>query len=210
MVTVRGFAGLLEDAMKSGDEALARDACRRIVASTKHLSGITDGLQEFNSVDQRPVALTEVDLNALVDEVKVMLAAEIEGARATVFSPDLLPKVQADESQLLRVILNLVLNALRHGCPEPGMTVEITAKTRLDCTEIVVRDHGPGIPEAFHRDVFRLFRRVAAGQADGTGIGLSIVARIAAKHGGAAWASSPAGGGAALHVTLLNRARQGG
>jgi signal transduction histidine kinase len=104
----------------------------------------------------------------------------------------------------LRVLLNMILNALRHGCPEPGMTVEITATTGTDSTEIVVRDHGPGIPEAFQRDVFRLFRRLAPGQSNGNGIGLSIVARIAAKHGGAAWASSPEGRGAALHVTLPN------
>jgi signal transduction histidine kinase len=204
MVTVRGFAGVLEDAMASGNEPLARDACRRIIASTKNLSGIIEGLHEFNRVDQKPVALADVDLNALIAEAGEMLAADIDIAKASIVVPMRLPHVRADETQLLRVLLNMILNALRHGCPEPGMTVEITATTGTDSTEIVVRDHGPGIPEAFQRDVFRLFRRLAPGQSNGNGIGLSIVARIAAKHGGAAWASSPEGGGAALHVTLSN------
>ena len=202
MVTVRGFAGVLEDAMNAGDEALARDACRRIVASTGHLSGITDGLQEFNRVDRTPVEMVDVDLEALTLEAEEMLAADIEAAQARIEIPAPLPHVRADESQMLRVLLNLITNALHHGCPDPGMAVEITAETKDGFVEIVVRDHGPGIPAAFQGDVFRLFRRLATGQSDGTGIGLSIVARIAAKHDGTAWASSPEGGGAALHVTL--------
>jgi signal transduction histidine kinase len=205
MVTVRGFAGVLEDALTAGDEALARDACRRIVASTGRLRGITDALQEFSRVDQKPVALRQVNLNAMVDEAREMLAVDIAAAEARIVVPEPLPKMRADESQLLRVFLNLVTNALRHGCPQPGMTIEITAAVGPNATEIRVRDHGPGIPEAFLRDVFRLFRRLAPGQSDGSGIGLSIVARIAAKHGGTAWASAPEGSGAALHVTLLNR-----
>lgn len=205
MVTVRGFAGVLEDALTAGDEGLARDACRRIVASTGRLSGITDALQEFSRVDQKPVALREVDLNALVNEAREMLSIDIAASGAQVVVPEPLPKLRADESQVLRVFLNLIANALHHGCPRPGMTIEITADVGPDLTEISVRDHGPGIPEAFRRDVFRLFRRLAPGQSDGSGIGLSIVARIAAKHGGTAWASAPEGGGATLHVTLLNR-----
>jgi signal transduction histidine kinase len=208
MVTVRGFAGVLEDAMASGDQDLARDACRRIVVSTGHLSGITDGLQEFNRVDQKPVALRELDLAALIAETEEMLSADIAETEARIVVASELPNVRADETQLLRVLLNLILNALRHGCPEPGMTIEISAAKGAQVTEIVVRDHGPGVPEAFQHDVFRLFRRLAPGQADGSGIGLSIVARVAAKHGGSAWISSPEGGGAAVHFTLLNSAAE--
>jgi signal transduction histidine kinase len=202
MVTVRGFATLLEEAMEEGDEDMARDACRRILSSTGRLSGITDGLLEFSKVDQRRMTPSDIDLNALVAEATELLNFDIIAAGATVRTPDPLPSLSADRSQLLRLMMNLISNALHHGCPRPGMTVDITARTDPGHVELAIRDNGPGIPEAFHREVFRLFRRLGGGRSDGSGIGLSIVARIAAKHGGTCWASSPEGGGAALHVRL--------
>jgi signal transduction histidine kinase len=206
IVTVRGFASLLEEAMESGDDASARDACRRIMSSTRRLGGITDGLLEVSRADRKPIDPVAIDLNLLVDEVADMLSATIAQAGATVTMPDRLPMAWADRSQMLRVMLNLIANALHHGCPRPGMRVEVTARQSDAATEIIVRDHGPGIPEEFQRDVFRLFRRLGEDRRDGSGIGLSIVATIAAKHDGTSWASSPPGGGAALHVSVPTRA----
>ena len=71
--------------------------------------------------------------------------------------------------------------------------------------ELTVRDHGPGLPPGSESDVFGRFWR--AGEAreragGGAGLGLAIVAGVAASHGGTATAANATGGGAVFSVRL--------
>jgi two-component system sensor histidine kinase MprB len=99
--------------------------------------------------------------------------------------------------QLQRLIDNLVDNALKFS--PPGTPVEVSvAPGRLE-----VRDHGPGIAEEDLPHLFeRFYRSTAARSAPGSGLGLSIVAEIAARHGARVEAANAPDGGARLTVTF--------
>jgi len=83
-----------------------------------------------------------------------------------------------------QVVTNLVGNAIKYASGAP-ITVSIAA-SGLGTVELAVADRGPGIPEEDRERVFRQFERGEASNLPGMGLGLWIVQRIVAAHGGTA------------------------
>ncbi len=105
--------------------------------------------------------------------------------------------VDGDRRQLHRAIVNLLDNAVKHGPPEGPVEIEVTDAT------VVVRDHGPGIPEADLPHVFdRFYRAPGARGLPGSGLGLAIVRQAAEAHGGSVHARAAVGGGTELVLRL--------
>lgn len=99
--------------------------------------------------------------------------------------------------RLARAVGNLLDNAAKWS--EPGASVEVTV---ADCV-VTVRDHGPGIAESDLPHVFdRFYRAVDARAMPGSGLGLSIVAQVAATHGGEVSARNHPEGGAELRLAF--------
>lgn len=106
--------------------------------------------------------------------------AEEKGQRLTeTIAPDLV--VRGDRELLTQMLANLIENAIRHS---PGATaITVTGERRHGIVEVVVADGGPGIPEPLRRKVFQRFYRLETSRTTpGSGLGLSLVAAIAALH----------------------------
>ncbi|CAH1083183.1 ATP-binding protein [Candidatus Nitrotoga sp. 1052] len=102
---------------------------------------------------------------------------------------------------LLRILLrNLIDNAVRHTQPGTSVWVSITHQQGLTC--LSVNDNGPGIPEAELTRVSERFYRPIGTSASGSGLGLSIVNRIAEIHG-ASLRIAPQNEGKGLSVTVI-------
>jgi two-component system sensor histidine kinase MprB len=101
------------------------------------------------------------------------------------------------ELRLRRAVVNLLENAVKWSPPDA--TVEVS----LIMGELSVRDHGPGFREEDLPRVFdRFYRSPAARGVPGSGLGLSIVRKVAGEHGGAVSACNASGGGALITLTL--------
>jgi signal transduction histidine kinase len=98
------------------------------------------------------------------------------------------------------LLRNLVENALRYT-PAPG-AVEISCGVEAGRSYVRVADTGPGIAKDMHERVFERFVRLGGKQLPGSGLGLSIVRRIAERHG-AAIVLGAGLQGRGLAVTLL-------
>ena len=112
-------------------------------------------------------------------------------------------QAHGDPGQLTRLVRNLADNAERHA----ASTVRFTLGEDGDHLLLVVADDGPGIPPADRERVFERFTRLDDARtrdAGGAGLGLAIVARIVARHGGSVAAVDPPPGttGARLEVRL--------
>jgi two-component system OmpR family sensor kinase len=102
---------------------------------------------------------------------------------------------------LERALDNLIANAIKFSAP--GGSVELAVAVVEAGAEVVVRDHGPGVPEAELGSLFRpFFRGSNAVRADGHGIGLAIVQRVVEVHGGTINACNPVGGGLQVQLRL--------
>ena len=106
-----------------------------------------------------------------------------------------------DESMLVRIVENLLVNAVKHTPPEATIWV---GASRVDDGVIVrVEDDGPGVADDERDRLFEPFERgEGSAPSPGLGVGLSLVARFAEAHGGRAWVEDRVGGGASFRVLL--------
>jgi signal transduction histidine kinase len=112
-----------------------------------------------------------------------------------------------DRMRLNQVIWNLISNAAKYAA---GAPIEVIVSGDEHHAQLIVADHGPGIPEHEHERVFRQFERAGAEhQHTGFGIGLWLVRRIVDAMGGTIGLTSLPGAGATFTVTLP-RSRDGG
>ena len=102
--------------------------------------------------------------------------------------------------RLERVFVNLILNAIQHSPPGEDVTVEIgPAPGAESALQVVVRDHGPGIPP---EDLPRLFAPFFSRRPGGFGLGLAISQRIVEDHHGRITAANDPMGGAVMTVII--------
>jgi two-component system sensor histidine kinase MprB len=122
-----------------------------------------------------------VDLSGVVSE-----AVGSHAGDNVVVAADAPVSVRGDSSELTRAVENLVENALVHGPAGGVVTVSVGRSSDSGRALVTVRDEGPGPnPGDYDRLFERFWRGPGASARPGSGLGLSIVAAIAARHGGA-------------------------
>jgi two-component system OmpR family sensor kinase len=109
--------------------------------------------------------------------------------------------VSGNAMLLERALDNLLANAIKFS-PEGGR-VDVTLRKDDPVAELIVRDHGPGVPDSELGSLFRpFFRGSNAVRAEGHGLGLSIVQRVVQVHRGSIEVSNAEGGGLAIRLRL--------
>lgn len=113
--------------------------------------------------------------------------------------------IPMEAEHLKQVLVHLIDNAQRHGkAPAPEIHLDIS--TRAEGALLTVTDNGPGIPSEDRRSVFEpLMTLKPRDECEGSGIGLAIVARIAALYGGTCSVEDSPSGGASFRVFLPAR-----
>lgn len=161
------------------------------------MEGLIDGILEYSRAGRVRERAERVDTGALAREV-VDLLAPPPGVRVEV-APEM-PVLVTERLPLQQVLLNLVGNAVKHARPGGGH-VRVEARRDDGAWELAVRDDGPGIAPEFHDRIWGMFQTLQPrDRVEGTGIGLSIVKKLAESRGGRAWVESAPGAGAVFRV----------
>ncbi len=144
---------------------------------------------DFSALDRRELDAAQAALLAL--ERAGLDAALLEPPATTLL-------IEADPTLLGRALANLIGNARSHGNAVAALRV------RRGDGEVIfeVDDRGPGIPAEDLDRVFEPFYRGKEGKGGSLGLGLALVRRIAAAHGGRSWAENRAGGGARVGFSV--------
>lgn len=183
------------------------DAAR---ASVEHqsvrLSRLLADLRKLADLETRPLDLSEVDVGELLDEVADALTdlPQAQGRDLTVTVPRApwpVPPVRGDRDLLLLAVHNLATNAAKFSGPEDR--IELRANEAGSLVIIEVADTGSGIPEDEIDHVWdELVRGKDARSVPGSGLGLSLVRVIVARHGGHCELVSRRGAGTVVRVLL--------
>ena len=173
-------------ARAADDEKQRHHALEQVVVGCDRATRLVEQLLQLARLDAAPATAPQegVDLQEIAAEVLAGLAepAVAKGIELTLTEPagDVAP-VRGDPLLLGALVRNLADNAVRYSLP--GTPVQVTVKTHDGRITLTVSDRGPGIPDALRTSPGERFRRGRDAVATGSGLGLSIVMRIAALHG---------------------------
>jgi two-component system phosphate regulon sensor histidine kinase PhoR len=208
LATLLGFIETLRDDEAAADTALRHRFLGIMNDEAKRMQQLIDDLISLSRVEAerfRPVS-EAVELVPLIEEVRSGCAQLIAEKKNTVTINDRsgAPSVPGDRTQLLQLVRNLVVNAVKYGRAESEVVVRID-QDGPERVRLSVVDQGEGIaPEHLPRLTER-FYRVDAGRsraAGGTGLGLAIVKHIVGRHRGRLEIKSKPGDGTTVEVTL--------
>jgi len=173
-----------EASLGATDPDSVRAGLSKISTSATRLSRLVDQLLALARLDATKdrTSLTQVDLVQVAKQTLAELApgAIEHGATIDFEAPDPV-SVTGDAALLGAVIRNLVENASTHG--GPGVLISVRIAKVDDTYELIVQDNGPGVAAEHRNNLGRRFLRGETRGAEGSGLGLSLVQRIAELHG---------------------------
>jgi light-regulated signal transduction histidine kinase (bacteriophytochrome) len=199
--TIGSYARLLERRYREDLDQSARDFLDFIVDGVVRMQKLIEGMLNYSRVHTHGAEFRAVPLEEVLEEVRDMLALTIENHEGRVSSGPL-PVVWGDRGQLIRLMENLVVNALHYRGDEPPR-IHISAEPTDGHWKVSVSDNGIGIDAAHRERIFALFQRLhTQAERPGTGAGLAICRRIVKRHDGDIWVESKPDEGSTFHFTL--------
>ncbi|MBI4935842.1 MAG: HAMP domain-containing histidine kinase [Actinobacteria bacterium] len=189
LMALQGELELVRDHGAAVDD----DLLARLDALSRRLGDRIDDLVLLSTLDEaRPLALAPTDVVEVVrdEAASVVPPATVVGDSVAVV---------VDRALMARAVRNLLANARRHA----RAVVTVTVATDDHRVWVHVDDDGPGVDPAARADMFRRFARLDEARSvdrGGAGLGLAIVASVAAAHRGGAEASESPLGGARLSL----------
>ncbi|MBY0335568.1 MAG: PAS domain-containing protein [Acetobacteraceae bacterium] len=190
---IRGAAQLLEQSASESDAEL----CQLIQEEADRIRNLVDRMDMFSD---RPIERRAVNIHHVLDHVRrVAQTGFASHLRIHQDYDPSLPAVWGDRDQLVQILLNLVKNAAEavgeggHGgglgeiqlitAYHHGVRIAVPGSAeRVHLPlQVMVRDNGPGIPEELRSTLFEPFVTTKKG---GQGLGLALVAKLVANHGG--------------------------
>ena len=184
VIAIYGLAKLLQK--KEGDQLdeKGKKYCEQIIKSSSQLCSLVDQINVYISAKEQPLNIESLDFQEICQSIQEEYTPQLQARHIEWGSPPSVPGIRADRMAIVRIIRNLVDNALKYG----GDNLH---KISIDCDEAetfflmsVANDGNPIAPEAC-RNIFVKFKRSCADQkVNGTGLGLAIVKELVGLHGG--------------------------
>lgn len=203
--TIQGSLTTLARLLANNNQASVLDLLQVGIRSTRQLSRMVESLLDIQRLEEgkavldvKPTSLH--NLLASAAQLVQPLAAE-SNQRLTFELVDNLPAITCDSDMILRVITNLMENAIKYS--PMGGAIKLSAGLIESGVRVSVTDSGPGIPAHMQRQIFDKFSRVKYQDAPkGVGLGLAFCRLAVEAHGGQIWVESESGQGSIFSFTI--------
>jgi light-regulated signal transduction histidine kinase (bacteriophytochrome) len=200
--TLEGFSAILLTDYHDSLDAQGQHYLTRIQEAAQRMAQLIEDMLNLSRIGRRPMNRSRIDLSAvtrqIIDEMKTQLSDRVVEFE---IQPDLV--IQADDHLMKIVMQNLLGNAVKFTTRQKQAHIQVGMLVINGIRTYFVRDNGAGFDMAYVDKLFSPFQRLhKSSEYPGTGIGLTIVQRIIARHGGRVWPEAAIDQGATFYFTL--------
>lgn len=206
---IAGYAQMLDEDYGARLDDEGRRLLDVVRNSTVRMGALIDDLLAFSRLSRAALSVMPIDMVSLAQGAW----AEVASGGVDLPRPDMesLPDAYGDSRLLKQVWINLLSNAAKFSNSSKQPLIEVGGEQRGKETVYWVRDNGVGFDMQYYNKLFGVFQRLhSAEQFPGTGVGLAIVQRVIARHGGRVWAESRPGSGATFFFALPDKEKTDG
>jgi len=194
--TVSSFAFLLKQKAYDKLDEKSQGYLDIVLRSSTNMQKLIDDLLAFSRVGTQKVNYKEVDLAPMLRRILLDLNSSIQETNAEVIIHHLPDTIQADESMMIQIFLNLIGNGLKFMKEGSNPVIEINSTESETHWKFSIKDNGIGIKEENIEKIFGIFEKLHSNDVfEGTGLGLSICKKIIDIHEGEITVESELGAG---------------
>jgi len=198
---INGYTQILSEDYTSALDEEGQRLMKTVLSSTEKMNTLIEELLEFSRLGRQELRRQEIDMKHLTEEVIREISKSMNHAAQIKISE--LPKVRADRQLIYQVMFNLLSNAIKYSAKKEDPVVEISSEENGSDVVFSVKDNGAGFDMKYAGKLFDVFQRLHSDRDfKGTGVGLAIVQRIVAKHGGRVWGEGKQDEGALFRFSL--------
>jgi PAS domain S-box-containing protein len=200
---IAAFGDLMEEAILRGDHADIVHANEVMRRAAMHARALVEDLLSFSRIVNDTLELAVVDLRGSIELSLAALAQAIAetNARVEVDVPAI--PIEADPTQLQRLLQNIVANAIKYRKPGRPATIEVSAFCDETSLCLAIADDGIGFEAQYAQKVFEPLRRLhSTVDYPGSGVGLAMCKAIADRHGWRISVEAKPGVGATFFIVL--------
>ncbi len=199
---VSSFLTLLEKKYGDKIDDKGKEYIDFAVDGAKRMRQIILDLLEFSRAGRINDKKEDVDVNKVIEGLKILLRKQVED-KGAVFISDKLPVIISHETPVRQIFQNLISNALKYSRKDVSCEIQISATKLNTRWQFAVRDNGIGIAEEYFDKIFLIFQRLHAKEEfSGTGMGLAVTKKLIENLGGKIWVESEEGKGSTFYFTL--------
>ena len=205
-ISIYGLVKILKEKHRDMPAEKFDAFCSQIMINAEQISLLAEDINTYLSIREAPLHLSTFDFKQICkatrEEFSPLLKAQNILCREPVSK---MKRIRADKQALLRILRNLVDNAIKYGGDDLS---EISIQYEESDTHhiVSVQNNGICIPSGDCETIFDTFNRgscVSESTRKGTGLGLAIVRGIAKQHKGSAWVTSAKNGKTIFYVSIL-------
>ncbi|MEP7095547.1 MAG: ATP-binding protein [Flavobacterium sp.] len=199
---INGYTQILIEDHADSIDLDGKKILQSIIYNSKKMGLLIDDLLAFSKLGRKQVAVTTIDMNALISEVINEIIIENDENIPIFEMKELAPAI-GDPSLIKQVWVNLISNAIKYSKYKSETRIKIDSYSKKDDIVYSIKDSGAGFDMAYYDKLFGVFQRLHSQEEfAGTGIGLAIVQKIVNRHHGTVWAESTLDAGACFYFSL--------
>jgi PAS domain S-box-containing protein len=207
---ISSYLGLIERRLAGQCDDSLREFMGYALGGARRLDRLITDLLEYSRIGRLRQPAEAVSLDEAVEDSLLDLQPAIADAEAAVTVAEGLPVIMGHRTELTRLFLNLIGNAVKYRAEHRKPVVRVGWRDGGGEWVVWVSDNGIGIGADDHQRAFAVFQRlVAPDRYEGTGIGLAVCKKIVEHHGGRIWIESEPGQGTTFLIALPKAAAGG-
>ena len=176
--------------------------CEQILKASEQIGALVEEINVYISTKEAPLSIEKIKIEEILEVVKVEVMARLADRQITWSQPENLPEIKVDKLSIIRVIRNLVDNAIKYG-GDDLREIKIGYRESDETHILSVTDDGIGLKAEDSEEIFEIFKRKKTSKGiQGTGLGLAIVKEIVERHGGKVWIEPGAEKGTTFSISI--------